>query len=76
LDQLKQDDENITNTSDINYTDSGLSINNTKKIEELNQKIEELEKPEQFRLWSNITTGLVGVGVGAFITWFILSSGI
>jgi hypothetical protein len=27
-------------------------------------------------LWSNITTGLVGVGVGAFITWFILSSGI
>jgi chromosome segregation ATPase len=76
LDQLKQDDENITNTSDINYTDSGLSINNAKKIEELNQKIEELEKPEQFRLWSNITTGLVGVGVGAFITWFILSSGI
>ena len=76
LNQLKQDDETSTNTSNVSYTDSGLSRNNADKIEELNQKIEELKKPEKFRLWSNITTGLVGVGVGAFITWYILSSGI
>ncbi|MDK2945298.1 hypothetical protein [Geotoga petraea] len=76
LNQLKQTGETNSNNSNISYADNSLSIKNAEKIEELNQQIEAINKPEQFNLWSNITTGLVGVGVGAFITWFILSSGI
>ncbi len=76
LNQIKQEDTTTSETSNVSYTDSGLSRSNADKIQELNNKIEELEKPEQFKLWSTITTGLIGVGVGAFITWFVLSSGI
>lgn len=55
---------------------NNLILNNQRKINELEKEINDIKRPDRFNIWSNIITGLVGVGVGAFITFFILNQGI
>ena len=73
---IQEKEYNNSSDENINYVGETLAKQNTQEIEKLQKKIEELEKPNTFNLWSTVTTGIVGVAVGAAITWFILSSGL
>jgi DNA repair exonuclease SbcCD ATPase subunit len=73
---IQEKEYNNSSDENINYVGETLAKQNTQEIEKLQKKVEELEKPNTFNLWSTVTTGIVGVAVGAAITWFILSSGL
>jgi len=50
------------------------SDNNEKSIQDLYRQINEMKKPDQVNAVSTISVGLIGVAVGAFVTWFMLQS--
>ena len=65
---------NSTNSEELTYTKK--IEDNKSKIKRLEEELKTLKKPQEDSFFSSLTSGLIGVGVGAAITWLLLSSGL
>lgn len=72
-DIVQKIEENQKDISGLNNA-ALKSDNNEKSIQDLYRQINEMKKPDQVNAVSTISVGLIGVAVGAFVTWFMLQS--
>ncbi|BBE32138.1 hypothetical protein OSSY52_22790 [Tepiditoga spiralis] len=65
---------NSNNSEELTYNKK--IEDNKSKLNKLEEEIKMLKKPQEVSFISSLTSGLIGVGVGAAITWILLSSGL